>query len=411
MSKKLSNPPHIESILLSIISDYVDINGEYPALSKEINDKKDNTWIGRLAEDHFDKPLEALSIIKEHFNALFDFPLSVPEIKSIDLGGSFTVKTSDSSEIVKEDLLYYDLSVEYSTSNTEGLQAIHYDWNKSDTIQDNTVSFSFTNDKPIIQNGITGLVSVKIKGFDGSVLYSKEFKPDDPTLNNIKIEVPLMLTIILTPLGENAPVDKNKKLRGQVLVLSKKCPKKDLIVFIQAKKDGDDIWHIVGAAKTDGSGNFSIPYPYGIYSEAQAIVSLTPNNPAVITIIATKENNQTISDDFLYLLVKDSDCLPKEGERDCQSPKKTSRLPDYADLIGSDEYSQDIGGSCINLTTPNRTLSEYNYEAIVRTSDPDVANYTLKKLASEQAAKDELSRPNSMLNSRSLKLPRPPKLP
>ena len=33
-------------------------------------------------------------------------------------------------------------------------------------------------------------------------------------------------------------------------------------------------------------------------------------------------------------------------------------------------------GTCVNLSNPNRTLSEFNYQAIVRTSDPDVANYT-----------------------------------
>jgi hypothetical protein len=48
-------------------------------------------------------------------------------------------------------------------------------------------------------------------------------------------------------------------------------------------------------------------------------------------------------------------------------------------LIGSDSYTQDIGGSCVNLSTPNRTLSEFNYQAIVRTKDPDVANYRLRK--------------------------------
>src|SRR6185295_14170088 len=62
---------------------------------------------------------------------------------------------------------------------------------------------------------------------------------------------------------------------------------------------------------------------------------------------------------------------------ECDSSTKAPRLPDYADLLGSDQYTQDIGGDCVNLSTPNRTLSEFNYQAIVRTSDPVVANYTL----------------------------------
>lgn len=383
--KKLSSSSQDESYLLNVISLLVDINNDkYPVLSEETKNM-DEMIMKMLSAQSLKKSADALKIIKKHFIDLFDFPLSIPEVKTIEVGGSFTVKTSDNSKIAKEDLLYYDLSVEYSISNPEKKNvpvAIHFDWNKSDKIQDNTVPFSFTDNNPIIQNGITGLVSVNVKGFDGSVLYAKEFKPEDPELGKIKIEVPQMIPIKLTPYDKTKSVDKNKKLRGQVIELSKKCPVKDLTVIVQAKKDGDKIWRIVGAATTDSAGNFSLPYPWGIFREAQAIVSLTPDDPAGIPIMAGKESNQTISDDFLYLLVKDIDCgqFTKEEECDCHNPKKSSRLPDHADMIGSDEYSQDLGGSCVNLSTPNRTLSEYNYQAVVRTSDPAVANYTLRKI-------------------------------
>ena len=147
--------------------------------------------------------------------------------------------------------------------------------------------------------------------------------------------------------------------------------------MVQVKSQGDTIWKIVGAATTDRAGNFSMPYPPGAFTEAQALISATPNSPATIQV-----TNQTIADDFLYLLLKDVGCLDAgcNEDCDCDTPKRASRLPDQMDLIESDEYTQDIGGSCINLSTPNRTLNEFNYQAIVRTSDPDVANYTLKKV-------------------------------
>ena len=83
--------------------------------------------------------------------------------------------------------------------------------------------------------------------------------------------------------------------------------------------------------------------------------------------------------------MKKAHCPQDDGEADCDcnGNGRTARLPNQVDLIGSDDYTQDLGGSCINLSTPNRTLSEFNYQAIVRTSDPDVANYTLEKLAPE----------------------------
>src|SRR5262249_5608870 len=124
------------------------------------------------------------------------------------------------------------------------------------------------------------------------------------------------------------------------------------------------------------------PYPFGVFVEAQALVSAMANSPATVTVTPEVRNgNETIAEDFLYLLLKDIECPQDEGEADCDcnGKRRPSRLPDQADLIGSDEYTQDIGGSCINLSTPNRTLSEFNYQAIVRTFDPDVANYTLLK--------------------------------
>jgi len=205
-------------------------------------------------------------------------------------------------------------------------------------------------------------------------------------LGALCIEVPLQRPIALirstTPTISDLPhPNKEKKLRGQVLELTTKCALKNLTVVIQAKAEADKLWKIVGAGTTDSAGNFSIPYPFGVFAEAQALVSLTPNSPATVKVTDVRNGNETIAEDFLYLLLKDIDCPPAEAERDCDchGKKRTARLPDHADLIESDEYTQDIGGSCVNLSTPNRTLSEFNYQAIVRTSDPDVANYALQK--------------------------------
>ena len=41
---------------------------------------------------------------------------------------------------------------------------------------------------------------------------------------------------------------------------------------------------VVGSATTDNSGNFSMPYPYGDYVAARAIISLTPDSPVDIPV-------------------------------------------------------------------------------------------------------------------------------
>ncbi|WP_316793674.1 papain-like cysteine protease family protein [Pedobacter frigoris] len=334
---------------------------------------------------------ETEEFLKRHLERLFDFDMHVPEIKAIDIKGVFAVNAPDEVTITKDHLVFYDLSVEYSRKNsaqTSDFNTLHFDWNQNpNVLLDNKVDFSFTALSPIIVNGIDSPVRITVKGLNGVVLWSNDFDAADPVLQGLYIEVPLQVPNTLSVTEETEVKNDNRKLRGQVLELSKKCPLKDLTVIVQAKKENDTVWRIVGAAKTDNSGSFSMPYPFGIYTEAEAIVSMAPNSAVAIAIVADHTNNRTISDDFLYLLVEGEHCGEEghEDDCDCHSPKKASRLPDQEDLINSDEYTQDIGGSCINLSTPNRTLSEYSYKALVRVSDPDVANYTLRKLNNQSS--------------------------
>ncbi|MYM30958.1 hypothetical protein GTP58_21710 [Duganella sp. CY15W] len=371
--------------LLAIIAYLCDTSGDYPVLSKKIDPELEKLLMARLRERGIGDPASALALIKKHYASLFDFPILIAEIAILEIAGTLRIKTSDLSAVSKADFDYYDVSVELAlpdNSKNPAQNERHINWKKNkNNVSDNALPFTFADQAPIYKNALQGNVQVKVKGFDGSVLWSESFDAGDKTLGALDIEVPLMRPIVLNPADKNGKKPSGKKIRGQVLEPTKKCPVLGLTVLVQAKKDGDQVWHIVSAGTTDKSGNFSLPYPYGIYVKAQALLSVMPNDPVDIAIIADDGSGATISDDFLYLLLKDFAC-PDESDDDCDchSPKKAPRLPDHEDLIGSDDYSQDIGGSCVNLSTPNRTLNEYNYKAIVRTSDPDVTNYTLKKI-------------------------------
>ena len=280
----------------------------------------------------------------------------------------------------------YDLSVEYTASDSNGFTwtiRIPYDWQLSaGSINGNKVGFSFNKvSMPIVKNAVSSDVIVTVKSYDGVVIWRNSYSMDDPVLKELLIIVDQVRPATIHREPDETRYRQRKRLRGQVLELEKECPLKDLTVLVQAKSQDDQIWRIVAAGSTDASGNLSMPYPYGEYVAAQAIVSISPDAPANIPIRQDGNKNETIADDFLYLLVSPPECQHDEadGDCDCKSLKKAPRLPDYADLIGSDEYTQDIGGSCVNLSTPNRTLSEYSYRGVVRTSDPEVANYTLIK--------------------------------
>jgi Papain-like cysteine protease AvrRpt2 len=374
--------------LLSIITRFVEKADIDPTDLEKWNNKFSALLAEVLKEEHIEnQDNELVQFIGNYFSDLFDFPILIPAIKTLEVAGTFEIKIPGDARVSKDDLLFYYLSFEYLSRGANDLvtsKIVRYNWSDNNNpINENKIHFSFSGAEKIILSSISGAITISVKGFDGTVLWSKDFESNDPALKEVPIVVSQLRPVTLNP-SQTMGGSRNtgKKLRGQVIELTKKCSLKDLTVVIQAKKEGDELWRVIAAANTDASGNFSMPYPYGEYTEAQALVSLTPNNPADIPIKDLGNKNETIADDFLYLLVTNPECSEstKKEDCDCSAPKKASRLPDQEDLINSDEYTQDIGGSCVNLSTPNRTLREYNYHAIVRTSDPDVANYTLKKI-------------------------------
>lgn len=350
-----------------------------PGPESVINDRLAGI-VNRLHQENVE---DFVTFLKKYFFALFDFAIAVDALSWVDIGGHLHITTADSRQISKTDLYFYAIDAEYGIRDNAGnmaFRSIGYDWrlNPEDPA-DNRIAFSITGQKKLLRNGVQGTIAVRVRGFDGAELWRRDYAPDDPQLKEMEIELAEHRPDVLAPEPAN-PQGGAKRLRGKLVGLSKECPFKDATVLVQAKTDQETAWRVVGHAIADGNGNFSMPYPYGIYVAAQALISLTPNSPADISIVQGTPN-ETIADDFLYLLVTDPVCDEAEAENDCDCsvPAKVGRLPSQEDLINSDEYMQDIGGSCINLSTPNRTLSEYNYTGIVRTSDPDVANYTLKR--------------------------------
>lgn len=339
--------------------------------------------------------------LKHRFFGLFDFDIVVEALVWVDIAGQLHVTTADGSTLTKAQLSFYAIDAQYGSVDAAGNTVFHsitYDWlHNPDEPVDNGIGFSLTAQRKLLQNTVQGVVAVRVRGFDGAELWRNAFNADDPALGDLHIEVARYGPQVLVSDPADLPVE-TRRLRGRLVGLSKACPFKDATVLIQAKAAQEDPWRVVGQATADSNGNFAMPYPYGTYVAAQALISLTPNSPADIPVDSAMPN-ETIADDFLYLLVTDPVCDdPQDNNKeacDCTGSAKVSRLPTQEDLINSDEYMQDIGGACINLSTPNRTLSEYNYTAIVRTSDPDVSNYTLTRktlttLQGEQLAAFEL---------------------
>ena len=78
-----------------------------------------------------------------------------------------------------------------------------------------------------------------------------------------------------------------------------------------------------------------------------------------------------LSDGRLPLKVLLVVSLPDDEREDCACDDTAPRAPDPADLTTNPAaFSQDMGGTCVDLTTPNRVVEEFAYFFVVRTSEP-----------------------------------------
>lgn len=341
-----------------------------------------------VRDQQIEHPAEVAQLIEESFDGLFRFPIKMSAIISLTVAGKFHVDTADDSSITRDDLTYYTLSTQFSVLDATGRpqpRQLVIDWKQNHSpISENSIKFEFMTPSPILQNSVQGTVSVRLNGFDSSVLWESEYACDDPALTRLAIDVQANEPNILQAgTGIVATADASLKLRGKLVALDQSCPLKDAVIAVRAKVDADAPWRVVGAATADIAGNFTMDYPFGTYVAAQAVASLMPDSPVDIAVDSTSVN-RSISDDFLYLLIDNPQCdgsTHHDGDDcTCKNEQRPARLPGQDDLIRSDDYTQDIGGSCVNLSTPNRTLREYSYQGIVRTSDPDVANYILNRV-------------------------------
>ncbi|WP_158078643.1 papain-like cysteine protease family protein [Microbulbifer mangrovi] len=373
--------------VLELIDAMVDLSDGHPRLFPR-GEIISYTQLSDLFQDlELTITAEIFRSIQEIFEKLFDFPLSLERIKTIDVIGQLEIVADRPLSL--SDFDYYELSIEYPQKNGE-IKIIRYNWHeKNVTPENNRLGFSFDTDKTIIANNVAGHIYVRVKDYQGISLLAQRFGVHDETLQDLDIRVHMDHQVISAP-SPTTGSTRTKRLRGRVIQSAKKYSLNDLTIILQAKQTAtDEIFRIIGATQTDKSGNFSMEYPYGQYAQARALVSIMPESPVEIAVDPYNAN-ESIVNNFIFLLLSD-DAVVEESETDeetigsdedcdCNEPRKAHRLPDQEDLIASGEYTQDIGGSCINLSTPNRTIREYQYNAIVRTSDPDVANYVLEKL-------------------------------
>ena len=310
---------------------------------------------------------------------LFAFDMDIPPVSPGRVAGNIVLQGEE--QAVYRDLIYLSLKCTKRNTNSNTLSIADYKWgNLSESdISGNKAEFAFDtkNGIAVDRNG-SDLIQVEMLGVDGTEYFNQTYESKDTQLEKLLIKVP-----IVRPAKLGLTTQKPDELAGRLIDLSNNCDLKDVSVVFQAKRDlnQDEDWETIGLAISNQEGRFSLPYPKGNLVRVRAIVSTQPSKPIEIRLRASdKDNNSSaeFEDSQIFLLLEEGNCAATESECEC-GEKSTPRLPSQGDLIGSDKYTQDLGSHCVSLTTPNRTLHERNYYAIVRTSDPKIATYVLRK--------------------------------
>ena len=169
-----------------------------------------------------------------------------------------------------------------------------------------------------------------------------------------------------------------RKINGKLIDLSGERDSAGLQVIIMVSDDPAESpdasqFRAVFSARTGRHGYFYGQIDNQPHQHAYGLVAGAENQPIPIPL-----ENSTFPKNII--LVSDLSTL---AENLAQSGV-TAALPDSADLVNSDAFSQDIGGKCVDFTVPNRTLEEFSFYHTVRTTEPEIRGLTITPKESQK---------------------------
>ncbi len=165
------------------------------------------------------------------------------------------------------------------------------------------------------------------------------------------------------------------RLRGRVIddAGRREAAGLQVVIWGATKPDPEDAdFRALLVVTTDSRGHFTGPYPLGDFSAAHATVGV---DDQPVTVAVHLEGAQFPESVILVL-----DLPEPSGTEDCGcGTADAPRSPDRADLARADgTFSTDAGaGRCVDFTKPDRTLEEYSFTYVVRTTEPEIRGLVL----------------------------------
>lgn len=188
--------------------------------------------------------------------------------------------------------------------------------------------------------------------------------PQAGPFSNIGIEVSGPSVTFVTS-SNDITLGSHMKYSGRAIDPKGKAIESGFTVVIWATTgDGAPIAPV--SVTTSGTGGyFSEAWPPQTFIRAYAVVS--GGKPIDIPL----ENNRLPL--RMIIVVEDELKHGEEAADDCEcSGVVTPRLPDAIDLVNNNKAYASDSKACVDFTIPNRTVEEVAYQAIVRTTQPEI---------------------------------------
>lgn len=209
---------------------------------------------------------------------------------------------------------------------------------------------------------------------NGAVLASKEIGREllgKPVVIDVPPEPPVVATANPDPASGRA-----QKIRGVVLRHPEMTRVENADIVIRAVAKAGAATVSLLATRTAARGFFSGDYPRGRWQEGFAEVSIAPGVQVPIPLEA--DGSFPLQAIIVVPSANDAVSAPESGAPCECEPTAPPRDPSMSALVDAAEaYSSDKGGRCVDFTVPNRTIEEYRYTLIVRTTDPEIVGLTL----------------------------------
>ncbi len=210
----------------------------------------------------------------------------------------------------------------------------------------------------------SGPLALSVTALSGVTLGSVDGLAADGTLTRIDIAIAADTDPVVVQPSDDPTLGAVARFSGRVITSAGEPQRAGLLVVLWGVAPGAPEAHAVAVADTIGGGYFAGDWPSEVLSRAFARVA--GGRSVEIPLDGDRLPRRII-------LVVDE--VP-EAAGDGSSPP---RAPSAEDLAAQPDAFADDAGECVSFTIPNRTVEEVMFEAVVRTTQPEIRGSRLRQ--------------------------------